>query len=210
MKKLLMVVLAVSLMALPVAAQKGPGSGTRPFPPPPFVPSGTGICVQPGIIPPDATGVFVFSNQVVADTGTITDMDVSINMTHTWVGDLIFTLEHDDTGTAVTLINRPGIPVPGGAGCADDDINGGIDDEGSIALETHCDGTTPWINFFGIGGDPANSSLMAAFDGEELSGSWTMGVSDNAAGDTGTLNEWCLLPTTVPVPVELQTFSIED
>ena len=33
---------------------------------------------------------------------------VSIQATHTWVGDLIFTLVHVDTGTTITVIDRPG------------------------------------------------------------------------------------------------------
>lgn len=209
MKRTLLILAAVCLVALPAAAQKDSTSGTRPTPPPPFVPSGGPYCSQTMIAPPDGTGVFVFDSQVVADAGTLTDLDVTINMTHTWVGDLIFTLEHDDTATTVTLIDQPGVPASG-AGCGDDDIAGGVDDEGAIGLEDHCNATQPWINFLGIGGDPSNNTLLSAFDGEDLSGTWTIGVSDNTGADTGNMNEWCLVPTVDPVPVELQTFSIND
>src|SRR5690606_11005902 len=34
---------------------------------------------------------------------------------------------------------------------------------------------------------------LSAFDGEDLSGTWTLNISDNALGDTGALTEWCLV-----------------
>ena len=40
-------------------------------------------------------------------TGTITDLDVvSLSATHTYVGDLVFTVRHVDTGKSVTIIDR--------------------------------------------------------------------------------------------------------
>lgn len=39
---------------------------------------------------------------------------------------------------------------------------------------------------------PDGPGLMSDFDGENPVGFWTLFISDNAGGDTGTLNEWCL------------------
>jgi hypothetical protein len=212
MKKRNSVVLAAVLCLLAVPnvysqAEKGPGVGQRDVEPGPFIPSGGPYCDQPGAAIPDNTPGGVSSAQAITDTGTLTDLDVSLNVTHTWVGDLAVTLAHSGGATA-TILNQPGEPAST-FGCSNDDIAGGIDDEGGTNLETHCAGTTPWINFLGVGGDPAGP-VMSAWDGEDFSGTWTLTISDNAGGDTGTLNEWCLLPSGAIVPVELQTFSIED
>ena len=60
--------------------------------------------------------------------GYLTDLNVSLEVTHTWVGDLSFTLTHQDTGTSVTVFDRPG--VPGSTyGCQNDNINATLDDE---------------------------------------------------------------------------------
>ena len=61
-------------------------------------------------------------------------------------------------------------------------------------METTCLAAVPTIAGDLVGGDPASTSLLAAFDGESFAGDWTLTVSDNAGGDTGILNEWCLIP----------------
>ncbi|MCB9141397.1 MAG: proprotein convertase P-domain-containing protein [Anaerolineales bacterium] len=156
------------------------------------------ICSTPNVPIPDnnPTGISDSIDAVV--NGTISDLNVYINTTHTWVGDLIYTLQHVDTGTIVTLINRPGAP-PGTVGCNGNDINNTVDDEATLSFENNCTtGANPTQAYVAgdhyQGGDPASSSLLAAFDGEDLSGDWTLTVSDNAGADTGTLNEWCLVP----------------
>jgi len=126
---------------------------------------------------------------------------------HSWVGDLIFTLEHVDTGTTAVIIDRVGVPVVSTVGCGGDDILAEIDDEAALPVEDECADAVPTINGSFIGGDPANNSLLAAFAGEDINGTWTMTVSDNAGLDTGVMNEWCLVTT--PVPVELMGFSVE-
>lgn len=50
----------------------------------------------------------------VSDDMTITggeelaDLNVTLDIDHSWVGDMIVTLEHVDTGTSVVMIDRPG------------------------------------------------------------------------------------------------------
>jgi hypothetical protein len=126
---------------------------------------------------------------VVADGGELTDLKVSLRATHTWVGDLAFTLVHEGTGTSVDLIDRPGTP-PGVNGCSGDDIDVLLDDEAANPVETACAGSSP-----AIGGTLSPNQALAAFDGEDLAGSWRLDISDNVATDTGTLDEWCLLPS---------------
>ena len=44
--------------------------------------------------------------------------------------------------------------------------------------------------------DQPNNPINAVFAGQSLAGTWTLNVSDNAQGDTGTLDQWCLVPQT--------------
>ncbi len=88
-----------------------------------------------------------------------------------------------------------------GFGCAGDDVAVVANDEGPDGtIEAQC-ANLPAISGNRIGGDPASSSLLAAFDGAALAGTWTLTAGDAAAGATGTLVEWCLLPTLAVDPL---------
>ena len=73
-----------------------------------IVNGGTPNCSSPGLAIPDADAAGVSDTITLADSGTITDLDVSIDTTHTWVGDLTFSLEKD-TGVVFgsTLTEMP-------------------------------------------------------------------------------------------------------
>ncbi|RUO27030.1 peptidase S8 [Aliidiomarina minuta] len=101
---------------------------------------------------PDADPEGISSIISVSDEGTVFGTEVSVNITHTWIGDLIVTLTSPE-GTEHVLHDRAG-------GSADD------------LIETWNVGT---------------------FNGESMTGDWTLHVSDNAAFDTGTLNSWGLV-----------------
>jgi hypothetical protein len=92
-----------------------------------------------------------------------------------------------------------------------DNVDVTINDEGASGnLETTCNASAPGISGDRVGGDPANATLLQAFDGVSLSGTWTLVASDLAAGDTGTLTEWCLLPTYADPTVFIGDFEIGD
>ena len=119
----------------------------------------------------------------------ITDLRVTLQVTHTWVGDLDFNLSHDDTGTSALIVNRPGEPALGAFGCDGDDIDAILFD-GALGgdVEDQCAGAVPTID----GEFTPSPDALSAFAGESLSGDWTLTVIDNAGGDTGTLDTWCL------------------
>jgi len=169
--------------------------------------TGGPFCSTTTIVIPDNDPGGVTDALVIAESFLITDLNVGVSVAHSWVGDLIFTLEHVDTGTTAVIIDRVGVPVVSTVGCGGDDILAEIDDEAALPVEDECADAVPTINGSFIGGDPANNSLLAAFAGEDINGTWTMTVSDNAGLDTGVMNEWCLVTT--PVPVELMGFSVE-
>ncbi|MDA0243313.1 MAG: M36 family metallopeptidase [Chloroflexi bacterium] len=147
------------------------------------------LCRQPNLaITDNATVTDTF---VVGDTGEIADLDVIILANHTFVGDTIFTLVHQETATSVTMIDRPGRTTTG-FGCGGNDIDVSLDDEGADGpVENQC------ANAPALFGSPTPNNPLSAFDGEDLSGTWELQVSDAAGGDTGTLLEWCLAPSLV-------------
>lgn len=154
------------------------------------------VCVGSGLIPmtgsqfsnpgtaiPDnnATGVTV--NMNVAENVSITDLDVNLNISHTWVGDLIITIK-SPLGTTATIINRVGVPAST-FGCSGDNLLAILNDEAATPVENECAGSVPTIN-----GSFTPNSPLSIFDGESTSGTWQLTVSDNAGGDIGTINSW--------------------
>ncbi|MCG2419635.1 M36 family metallopeptidase, partial [Aequorivita sp. F47161] len=138
---------------------------------------------SPGLAIPDNNPTGVTATMNVTENVTITDLDVDINISHTWVGDIIVTLK-SPAGTTATIIDRPG-RTTSGAGCSRDDIDATLDDEAATPVETECQTTTPTINGTFIPNNP-----LSIFDGENTMGIWELIVSDNAGADTGTLNSW--------------------
>ena len=167
---------------------------------------GSPFCSTPGVAIPDSDPTGVSDDLVVGASFTLTALDVSLLVTHSWVGDLAFTLSHSGGCGPVDLGNRAGYTGTG-FGCSDDNIDATLDDEGTGNYEDQCNGGTPGIgpgNF--VPGDPPGANLTAC-DGDNINGTWTLVVSDNAGGDTGILDQWCLVTT--PVPVELTEFAID-
>jgi len=122
----------------------------------------------------------------VEGPGVITDLDVGVLITHTYVGDLRVTLTHVDTGTVVTIIDRPGAPTTT-FGCSGDNINATLDDEASLPVEGQCRAATPTIS-----GLVKPNNPLSAFDGEGLGGTWRLTVTDWATLDHGFLEAWSL------------------
>ncbi len=124
----------------------------------------------------------VSSQRSISEVDFITDLDVRLDLTHAYVGDLSVTLEHVSTGTVVNLIDRPA-----DGACSGDDILVTLDDEAALPVADQCASPPP-----ALGGSLRPEAPLSAFDGERLDGTWRLWVTDSAAGDSGTLNEWCL------------------
>ena len=122
----------------------------------------------------------VSATMTIADDFVITDLDVDLDITHTWVGDLQITLE-SPSGTQVLIFDG------GSDGCSGDNIMDRYDDESVNALD--CQAGTP--DAFPLA-DYIPSNPLAAFDGESTLGDWTLFIEDTAGGDDGTLNTWTL------------------
>ncbi len=150
------------------------------------------ICSAPNLSIPDNTPAGVSDPMVVATTGTIDSMRVSLDISHTWVGDLIVTLSNGST--SVQLVNRPIGTVNPPFGCNGNNIDVFLDDNATLSIQNNClEGPNPAPAYI-VGESYIPAQALSAFDGEDLDGTWTLSVSDNAGGDLGTLNEWCLIP----------------
>ena len=108
--------------------------------------------------------------------GVVTDVNVSLDITHTFDGDLdIFLVSPSGTRVELSTDNGSG---------GDDYVGTVFDDEGVDGAITA--GTVPYTGSF----TPEGS--LADVDGEPSAGVWTLEITDDAGGDDGTLNSWGL------------------
>lgn len=162
--------------------------------------------------------------------GTINWVEVEVAVTHTWVGDLIYTLTHDST--TVALMDQPGRPPnPNVLNFFGDSSNlsantpitfsdnDGKGQNSSAVAESM--GANPGPNLFsdagtcifnetigsstGCGGSiyiPHQS--LNAFSSKSSNGTWTLNISDNAPvpllSNTGFLVSWTLRMDITSVP----------
>jgi subtilisin-like proprotein convertase family protein len=124
----------------------------------------------------------------IADGLTIADLNVAVTINHTWVGDLVVKLRHEQSGTEVLLINRAGVGPGNAIGCPNDDIRATLDDDTASQADSACSVSSPAINGLFRPTEP-----LAAFNGESIGGVWTINVSDHNSIDLGNLESWSLI-----------------
>ena len=167
-------------------------------------------CNQTDFAIPDNNPAGINSSIVNPGTGMISDLDVVITTTHSYVGDLIYTLTHVDTGTARTVIDRPGYTGTG-FGCGNNHINARLSDEAALPVENQCatsTGATPPP--YAINGTFIPNNSLTNFDGQSLAGTWQLNASDRAGGDIGTLTGWCLVATTPATPTSADFSDLDN
>jgi subtilisin-like proprotein convertase family protein len=119
---------------------------------------------------------FVVSSQLTFSPRTsISDVDVTLDISHTYDADLTAYLI-SPTGTRVQLFSHVG-------GSGDDFSDTTFDDS---ALQSITAGSAPFDDVF----KPAEP--LSAFNGENASGVWTLEITDSSAADDGSLNGWSL------------------
>ncbi len=104
----------------------------------------------------------------------VSDVNVSVDLDHTFLGDLVVSLV-SPSGTEVVLISNS---------CG----------EASNLDAVFDDDATPFVcgNNPGIGGSVKPLGSLASFNGESAYGQWTLRVSDTAPADGGALNAFSL------------------
>jgi subtilisin-like proprotein convertase family protein/uncharacterized protein YvpB len=156
------------------------------FPPPP--PETILVCssVTPLLPIPDNDPIGVMDIINMTDMRYIHDLNIYLNISHSWVGDLEIRLFHEGAGIQVTLIDRPGYPIQQ-YGCSGDNIITILDDEASQPVEDKCAASIPSIS-----GSFQPSEVLESFNGIAINGSWTLTIIDHQKNDTGSLVQWCL------------------
>ena len=166
----------------------------------------------PGSTPiPDGSGSVSRAIEIPAPSATsiITDVVVTVNVTHPWVGDLRLVLKHP-TGAQIVLLDRPGIPsvgFPGPWGCGGANIAATFSDAATIDAETTCSTTATPV----LAGSLKPFAPLSAFDGLAPQGTWTLEVIDEASIDAGMLGQVCLtLVTTQICSADLDANGVVD
>lgn len=139
--------------------------------------------------------VTTISNTIVigGDAANIVDLNLSLVINHTRIGDLSATLT-PPVGPAITLFDRPGY-AGFGLGCLGDNINVKFDDE---AFFTAADFENTCNNLPAIGGTFKSVGLLSQVDGINLVGNWTLTITDHAGfvfpfgSGVGTFVSWSL------------------
>ncbi len=129
----------------------------------------------------------------------VVDARLYLNINHSWVGDLVVTLENRSTGKKITALDRPGNPA---GNCAEDNIITILDGAAAQPADDQC-ATSPMA----ISGIYLPNQDLHVFSGAGISGTWRLNVSDQYPNDVGSLNHWCVeaslnssLPPATPTP----------
>jgi subtilisin-like proprotein convertase family protein len=119
---------------------------------------------------------------VPAGSGIIRDVDISLDIAHSFDGDLDVILVHVPTGTTLTLFTDVGGTNEGFLIRLNDEAGTDI----GTASNPKPDGA--------ISGqfNPQAAALLSIFDGLAAAGEWRLSITDDSGGDSGTLFNWSL------------------
>jgi subtilisin-like proprotein convertase family protein len=150
----------------------------------------------------DPTGIEIPLDMQQLISGNIEDLDISITMSHTWIGDLEIVLESPDGLAQLVLFARTGVnrfnefggnSILFGTYLFNDHSEldwwqGSLQSIGSILPSGGYRTSTRGNEFSANGG--CNTLLNGAFTGlipEQSNGTWTLKVSDHVNGDVGVI-----------------------
>lgn len=120
------------------------------------------------------------STITIGNDGVIEDLDLQLDITHTWDADLIATLTSPG-GTVFTLFSEVG-------GSGDNFTGTYFDDDAADSITS---GSAPFAGSF----RPVDA--FAPLNGTDVVGDWILSIEDDATQDQGTLNTWSLFVTFV-------------
>jgi subtilisin-like proprotein convertase family protein len=121
---------------------------------------------------------------VPTSAGIVRDLDLTLSISHSFVGDLDVTLTHMPSGVSVALFTD--------IGGTDEGLMIRLNDEAGTDISTAdnpSDGVI--VGTF----NPELTALLSAFDGVDASGEWRLSITDDSSSDTGLLFSWSLVFT---------------
>ena len=147
-----------------------------------------------GINISDNTGSLTESHTInITDAGTIEDINIGMNISHTYIGDLAI---------SITSPNNTEVVLKTSDDCDSEENITGIFDDNAIGY--NCFNSDNNIS------QKSLNDLLELFDGESITGNWTITIGDFAVGDTGTLNSWFVeVCQTTLTPLEISEFSFD-
>ncbi len=124
---------------------------------------------------PDNNTTGVTSTINVPDLDTVVDVNVTVNVQHTWDGDVTMYLIGPN-GTQVTLVARRG-------SSGDNFVNTVFDDQATTPISS---GTVPFTGSF------KPELPLSALNGISAAGAWKLKATDSVTGDSGQILNWTL------------------
>jgi subtilisin-like proprotein convertase family protein len=168
--------------------------------------TGGGGIVIPDNTPAGGSSTISAINILNPTIFTFDSVTIVVSTAHTWIGDLTVTLT-SPTGITVQLFRRPGASGVGSSG----DWTAGTYVfvlSGGLSMPTTNVATNVTPGTYNITSNPGSTQIIppsdpdtySAFTGLNLNGTWTLNISDNAAGDTGAISGWSMNITSIPEP----------
>lgn len=161
----------------------------------PAIPGIPGIPGSPIINIPDNVNAgvsldLVVPNSVVGNLVSFDSLDLT-NINHTWIGDLIITLTHVESGTSAIVLNRAG-SIAGDASFLSDLA-------GNYSFSDAATGAFSNANPVNAPGAYAPANPLSVFAGISAAGTWRLNISDRASLDTGSFSAFGVT-FTIPTP----------
>lgn len=139
--------------------------------------------------PTGATSILNVSTNV-----TISDINIGVNISHQWIGDIKLNVT-SPSSTTVQLIAS--------SSCAPQNMSVIFDDNGTNAV---CNSTAP-----GYSGTIKPLGTLSDFNGGISQGNWTLFIEDQGPNDIGSLTSWNIEVCSVTsVPLAVENLSIQD
>jgi subtilisin-like proprotein convertase family protein len=130
---------------------------------------------------------------LVRDSFEIDAVQVGFFIPHPWQGDVKVVLTHVETGTTVTLVNRPGSPdTLIGFGASNYGAPGNPMQLTDLAGEPYATPAVAPPGISGVAGPWRPVSPLAAFRRQNALGTWRLRAQDCAGLDTGTITAFSL------------------
>jgi len=143
---------------------------------------------------PDNSTVGATSTINVPNNVTISDVNIGVNITHMWIGDIKLSIKSPANKTVQLIAS---------SFCAPQDMSVIFDDNGTNAV---CNSTAP-----GYSGTIKPSGNLSDYNGDNAQGVWTLFMEDQGSADTGSLTSWNVeICSIASVPLAVENLSISS